>query len=248
MSQKLRRDQILQILNAKGYVTVRYLVDALHYSSATINRDLNAMQTLKLVKRSYGGVEVYNQTSLPPLPMREFYHKSEKRAIAKEAANLIEDGDVIFLSGTTTVQYMIPFLANKKNLTVITNGLRIALELGEFDMEVICLGGRIKERPHVLSDELTMENAMKFRVDKMFFSTNKITEDGMISTTGYFLTSIVMKNSKKIYLLTDKTKIVDNMYRSLCDFSSLDGIISDFDFSEKTQKAYPKVKFISAKN
>ncbi len=244
MSQKLRRDQILQILNTKGYVTVRYLVDALHYSSATINRDLNAMQTLKLVKRSYGGVEVYHQTSLPPLPMREFYHKTEKRAIAKAACNLINDGDVIFLSGTTTVQCMIPFLACKKNLTVITNGLRIALELGEFDIEVICLGGRIKERPHILSDELTIENALKFRVDKMFFSTNKITEDGLISTTGYLLTSIVMKNSKKTYLLTDKTKIVDELYRSMCDFSALDGIISNFDFPEETKKTYPDVNFI----
>ena len=46
MPQTLRQDQILEILEKRGYVTVRYLTDALHYSSATINRDLNKMQTL----------------------------------------------------------------------------------------------------------------------------------------------------------------------------------------------------------
>lgn len=57
MSQSIRQEQILEILETRGYVTVRYLVDRLHYSSATINRDLNKMQTLGLVKRTYGGVE-----------------------------------------------------------------------------------------------------------------------------------------------------------------------------------------------
>ncbi len=79
MSQKLRQDKIMQIIKNKGYVTVQYLVDTLQYSTATINRDLNRLQALQLVKRSHGGAEEYSrQNHLPPLPMREFYHKSEK--------------------------------------------------------------------------------------------------------------------------------------------------------------------------
>ena len=73
MSQKLRHDQIRDILEKRGYVTVRYLVDTLHYSSATINRDLNKMQTLGLVKRTYGGVEAAKKERLPvlcPVPLR----------------------------------------------------------------------------------------------------------------------------------------------------------------------------------
>ena len=58
MSQKIRREQILEILQKRRFVTVRYLVETLDYSSATINRDLNAMEVLHLVKRSYGGVEL----------------------------------------------------------------------------------------------------------------------------------------------------------------------------------------------
>ena len=246
MSQKLRWDQILQILKEEKYVTVRYLVDTLHYSSATINRDLNAMQTLKLVKRSYGGVEAYNyRNGLLPLTTREYYRKTEKTKLAKAACGLIENGDSIFLSGTTTVQCMVPFLLAKKDLTIITNSVRICLDLGESNFKVICLGGSINERPYVLRDDLTVENAMRFHVDKMFFSTNYLTNEGLINHNPLY--KVMMKNSKQVYLLTDKTKIVDSLERSLCDFSALTGVISDFDFPEEVKKIYPTVNFIYTK-
>ena len=92
MSQKIRQEQILHILEKRKYVTVRYLCDTLHYSSATINRDLNAMQIVGLVKRSYGGVEFVEKSHhLPPLPQRQIYMKKEKRRLARAAAELIED-------------------------------------------------------------------------------------------------------------------------------------------------------------
>ena len=143
MSQKLRQEQILHILQERGYVTVRYLTNTLHYSSATVNRDLNAMQTLGLVKRTYGGVEAVDHHNFFPLPQRQLYMKKEKRRNAHAAAALIENGDTVYLDASTSVQYIAPFLAEKRDLTVITNNMRLAIELGEYDMDVICLGGHI---------------------------------------------------------------------------------------------------------
>ena len=247
MSQKIRYEQILNILEKRGYVTVRYLVNALHYSSATINRDLNEMQILGLVKRSYGGVEAVKRGHLPPLLERQFYMKKEKRRIAHEAAKLIQNGDTVFLDGSTTVQYLVPFLSDKKQLTVITNNMRLAIELGDLDIDVICLGGHIVERPYVLDSDETIENAMKFQADKMFFSVDSITEDGYIHDSHYLLYKVMLKNSDRAYFLTDKTKIVDRLDVKLCDFSVLSGVISDFEFPEKTKKLYPNVEFICAK-
>ena len=247
MSQKIRHEQILDILEKRGYVTVRYLVDTLHYSSATINRDLNEMQILGLVKRSYGGVEAAKRDNLPPLNQRQFYMKKEKRRIAHEAAKFIQNGDTVFLNGGTTVQYLVPFLADKKDLTVITNNMRLAIELGDLDIDVVCLGGHIVERPHVLDGDETVENAMKFMPDKMFFSVDKITADGNVGGGHYLLFKVMLKNSDKVYLLTDKTKITDRLDIKLCDFSVLSGVISDFEFSEEMKKLYPNVDFIYAK-
>lgn len=246
MSQKLRQDQILDILEKRGYVTVRYLVDALHYSSATINRDLNRMQTLGLVKRSYGGVEAEKRGNLPALSQRQFYMKKEKRRIAHTAAGLIHNGDTIFLDASTTVQYIFPFLSQKKDLRIITNSLRLAIEASALGFDVICLGGRVSERPYVLNGDETVEIAQKFQVNKMFFSVDCVTVDGYIHSTLHLLYKTMLKNSDEAYFLTDKTKLVDRLDVKLCNFSAVTGVISDFDFPEETKKSYPDTNFICA--
>lgn len=247
MSQKIRQEQILNILKKRGYVTVKYLVDTLHYSSATINRDLNKMQLLGQVKRIYGGVEAAKKENLPLLSQRQFYMKKEKRRIARAASALVRNGDTVFLDGSTTVQYILPFLSEKKELRIITNNMRLAIELGDYDIDVICLGGRVSERPYVLDSDETVENAQKFQANKMFFSVDSITSDGCIHGVHYLLYKTMLKNSDEAYLLTDKTKIVARLDVKLCDFSALTGVISDFDFPEETKKAFPDVRFICAK-
>jgi len=140
---------------------------------------------------------------------------------------------------------MIPYLTKKKDLTVITNSARICLLLGETDFEVICLGGKVKLHPHALMSDLTVENAMRFHVDKMFFSTRCITEDGLVENNiAYLLYRVLFKNSKEIYLLADKTKVVDKIEYSLCDFSTLSGVITNFRFPDEVRKNYPDTKFI----
>ena len=245
MSQKIRQEQILQILKNQGYVTVRYLSDALQFSTATINRDLNTMQRQGLVKRSYGGVEAIAQRRIPPLVQRQFYHKREKRLIAEAAAEHIENGETVFLDGGTTVQHMIPFLFQKKDVTVITNSLRLAMELGDSPLTVVCLGGKVVERPHVLHSDETIENAMRYYPDKMFFSVNAVTESGQIAHSFYLMYKFMIKNSREAWVLTDRTKLVPQLNQILCDFSALTGVISDFEFPKETKELYPDVTFIS---
>ena len=242
--QKERQDQILKILESQTYVTVKYLTRVLGYSTATINRDLNEMQALGLIKRSYGGAEAARAKHLPPLPIRQYYMQKEKRKNAFEASRLIENGDRVFLNGGTTVQHIVPFLVDKKDLTVITNSVLLAAELGKYDMKVICLGGHIEERPYVLDGEDTVENAMRYHVDKMFFSVGEVTLQGEIGASHYLLHRVMLKHSGEAYLLTDRAKIVERMDKSLCDFSALSGVISDFEFPEETKALYPSVRFI----
>ena len=61
MYGSMRQDAILTILKKQGYATLRELTEALHYSTATINRDLNRMEEKGLIKRSYGEAELFSQ-------------------------------------------------------------------------------------------------------------------------------------------------------------------------------------------
>lgn len=113
MYQKERIDTILSILKLNGYVSVKYLTEQLHYSTATINRDLNLMQKEGLVTRSYGGVELIKGKGVK-LSFRYHLMKPIKNKIGKAAADLIKDGDTIFIDGTTTTEYIGKYLLSKK--------------------------------------------------------------------------------------------------------------------------------------
>lgn len=245
MSTKLRQDSILEILEKQGYVTVKYLADVLHYSSATVNRDLNALQSRQLVTRSYGGVELVRSKYVPVF-FRAHKMRAEKKYIGKAAAALVRDGDTIFIDGSTTAQCMEQHLIHRKNLTVVTNNMGLAINLSAYDIRVICLGGEVVETPSMLYGTETVENAHRYKVDKMFFSTCAISSDGMIAAGLYdLMLSAVAKRAKEVFYLVDHEKIDQPFHTVFCDLSYVNTVISDYEFPEKTKTAFPTTRFIT---
>ena len=247
MSSKARQEEILDILRTQGYVTVKYLIDELHYSSATINRDLNELQNQQLIVRSYGGVELARSTYIP-IFFRTHKMQSEKKLIGKKAAELVEDGDTIFIDGSTTAQCMEQYLTSKNDLTVITNNIALAVNLSKNGIKVICLGGEIVEAPCMLYGAETVLTAAKYKVDKMFFSTDSVTSDGKIASGLYdLLFRAVAQNASKVFYLVDHKKIDKRFNTIFCDFSFTTHVISDYQFDDEVQKRYKNTEFILAK-
>ena len=245
MYQKERLDNIMDILKKNGYVSVKHLTEELCYSNATINRDLNILEKQKLIKRSYGGAELIKQKGTP-LVFRYHKMKSVKIKIAKAAAGFINDGDTVFIDGSTTAQYMAQYIQDKKNIKVITNNMALASYLSEYGVEVICLGGRIVEIPSMLGGEETVENAMKYRADKFFFAEAGVSDDGEIfgGTVYYLLHKTMAKNSKEVFFLTDSGKINRTTSRILFDLNSVTHVISDYEFNDEIKNKYKAVSFI----
>ncbi len=248
MYQSERLERILDILRKNGYTTVKYLTEELHYSNATISRDLALLEARKLVKRSYGGVELEEKHSTP-LVFRYHKMKSSKMKVAKRAAELIEDGDTLFIDASTTTQYIGHYLEGKKDITVITNNMALAIYLGDLGIKVICLGGTIVEAPSMLSGVQTVECAKKLHADKMFFSTGGLSDTGAIisSDTYYLMHLTMMENTERVYYLLDKEKLHGKGSLSLCDLSQVNGVIADFDLKSKLKKEYNNTEFILAK-
>lgn len=237
-----RIQQILKILEEYNYVTVKYLVKTMNYSNATINRDLNMLEKQGRITRTYGGVELVKNKFIP---MEFRYHKMkhEKRLIAKAAAKYIEDGDTIFIDASTTTHFLKDFLADKLNLTVITNNISLVSSLSLSGIKVICLGGEIHDAPHCLYSDITLENASEFRADKLFFSASSFDEDGTVGGDLILFYKTMIENSKKVFFLADRDKYNKDAPRVVCDFSVIDYVISDFDFPEETKEKFTS-KFI----
>ncbi|MBQ9099114.1 MAG: DeoR/GlpR transcriptional regulator [Clostridia bacterium] len=246
MTAKARQEQILEILKQQGYVTVKYLIEALQYSSATINRDLNALESRQLVIRSYGGVELV-RSSYVPIPFRSHKMRAEKQHIGRAAAELVQDGDTIFIDGSTTAQCMAQHLLHRKELTVITNNMMLALDLASHGVKVVCLGGTVVEAPSMLCGIETVENAARYRVDKMFFATRAATATGLIASGDYYdpMLKTIAKNAGTIFYLVDHKKIDQPFSELYGDFGCVHYVISDHGFSAEVKAKFPHTTFIS---
>lgn len=246
MLQTERLDQILKIITRYKYVTVKFLTEELHYSTATINRDLNILAEQKLITRHYGGAELIENKSVP---LRFRYHKmrAAKNKIARRAAELISDGDIIFIDASTTSQCMAQYLADKKDITVISNNMSLVACLSEYGIRSICLGGEVMEAPSMLYSTTTVEQAGKFMANKHFFSSGGVTPDGRILGGENYgaLCCAMMNNSEKSYFLVDHDKFKAPLGLKVhTDFEGLAAVISDFEFSEKTKEKYKNTEFI----
>lgn len=246
MRQKERVDKILNILKDNGYVNVKYLCDEIGYSKATINRDLNFMEKQKLIVRSYGGVEITENKNVS-LVFRYHKMKREKKNICKAAAELVNDGDTIFIDSSSTTEFMSYYIAEKKDVTVITNNMAVVTYLSDFsNIKTICLGGEIVEAPSMLGGDLCVANALNYKADKLFFSSYGINENGQIGggTIYQLLLTVMVKNSDKIIYLADHTKINLPFKNVVLNVEDIDVIISDYDFSEEFKAKGKKTQFI----
>lgn len=247
MNLKPRQKEILHILKNDGYATVTGLMKNLDYSSATINRDLNELQTLGLVRRTHGGVEP-TVSKYIPVTFRNHLMRAEKRKIAHLASTFINDGEVIFIDASTTAQCMEQFLTQKKDLTVITNNTFLAGNLASSGIKAICLGGEVVEPPSMLGGTDTVLSAMRYNPDKMFFATDAVSEDGQIASGIYdLLHKTIAKQSTMVFYLVDKKKFNKPMKTVFGTLSETDCVISDFDFPESTKALYKDTKFYTVK-
>ncbi len=247
MTQKERIDAIIDIINKNGFVTVKFLTEELHYSTATINRDLNALENQNIVKRSYGGAEIV-QPKTTSLFFRYSKMRPVKNKIAQKASEFVQDGDMIFVDCSTTAQYLGRYLTNKKDLTVITNNITLASYLSEWGIKAICLGGVIMEPPSMVYSSETIENAKKYGADKLFFSPSSVTPDGKIGASNYeehiLLIKSMMENSKEVYMLCDHRKITDACKKYLGTLKDIDVVITDFAFSNDIKDKYNETKYV----
>ena len=244
MNGKLRRDEILNIMQKQGYTTVQYLTETLRYSTATINRDLNILQSQRLIKRSYGGAELSTQQRIPVL-FRYKKAKIEKRLLGMTAASLVMEGDTIFIDASTTTQTMAQYLLNKPRLTVITNNMALATYLSDREVNVICLGGGVVEPPCMLGGDVTAENASRYLADKMFFSTGGITSSGKLYGSLYdSVHKAMMANSKHVYYLVDQEKVDINRKTILCDLERVDTIITNYTFAPPIRAEFSRTEFL----
>ena len=241
-----RQRELMNILKEEkngGFVSIHRLARQMFASEATIRRDLRELEAQNAIKRAYGGValmEYLNQNI--PLPLREQTHHPEKVEAARRAASVVRDGDVLFLDGASTTLEMIPFLAERKDLTVITNSLPAAMELaGAPGIRLFSLGGQLS------GDDFATYGVTAAQTLAMFNATKLIIGVGGI-TPHRGLTDYRMDESTLLRLFTeradciigiaDHSKFGVTARYNICPASRLDHLITDSGTPEELYRPY----------
>ena len=116
----LRHKNILQHLQKAQTANVAELSRRFHVTTATIRRDLEILEEQGSIKRYFGGA----QYILPPNV--DVHYQTEKGnptpaklAIAKKAASMISNGDIIFLNSSSTALFILDYLPAPDSITEV---------------------------------------------------------------------------------------------------------------------------------
>ncbi len=140
-----RRQAIIEALEEVGQLSVTELSQRFGVSEVTIRGDLQALSEQGLIQRVRGGAII--TTVLPDLTyeVRMQLNAAQKAKIGQMAASMVHDGDTIALDASTTAQAITPYLKNISELTVVTNGLKVAMSLlAHPSIHVILVGGSLR--------------------------------------------------------------------------------------------------------
>ncbi|MBQ9757786.1 MAG: DeoR/GlpR transcriptional regulator [Clostridia bacterium] len=236
-----RQKKILEFLNTDGVVSVNRLSSTLGVTEETVRRDLEKLEKQESLRRTHGGaVPVEGSTHEFSLEKRKNLNVEAKQKIAREAAKMVVDGDTIFLDASTTTFFMAKELKTRKNLTVITNSLRVVTELSGCEyIKVILVGGVLSRNQSFVGRLAEKSIEEDYFANKMFFSSKGITADVGILESNESESGIkqrMFENSNEKYYLCDNGKIGGVGFVKLASIGEIDFLITNATLDDRLKE------------
>jgi len=197
-------------IRERGVARLEDLCRTLKVSAATVRRDLEVLEKQGKVRRVHGGaVSLESRLEEPLFDDKKSLAIREKRRIAQQAATMIQAGDTVYLDGGSTVLELAHLLAERSDITVVTNSLRAALELSGRGPRLILVGGELRRLSQTTVGALTRLLLESLHVDKAFMGTIGWTEAEGLTTTDAneaYTKELVMRRAGRVILLADASK------------------------------------------
>ena len=227
------------------------MIRDLHSSESTIRRDIEELVSKNLVIRSQGAV-IWNDKS--NLYKENVYFRTEqnlltKTKITKIAAELIESREMIFIDTGTTMLELAKNLSEDCNLSVVTNDLKIALELeNKYNVTTIMLGGIVKRGTHTTIENTGTEFLNNVCFQKAFFSPAGISDEGFyfLNLQAMDIRTKIAEKSEKMIMVADSAKFDKKATVLGFPFSECDILVTDTCSQEWKDKISPSTHIIIA--
>ncbi|MGI6536904.1 MAG: DeoR/GlpR family DNA-binding transcription regulator [Caldicoprobacterales bacterium] len=227
-----RRNNLLSILHDKKSITVQEAAAMFNVTEETIRRDLRAMEEQNLLIRTHGGAVLADDINMEvSLEVREGINIRGKDLIGRMAADLVKDGDTLFMDASTSSLYVAKHLKEKKALTVITNAMRILLELAPCEeIRLISSGGYLRKKSLSYVGKAAEIAISSYHADKVFFSCKGFSPKLGATDSHEQESSIrrlMIQHSEEAIFLCDHTKYDKVGYTTTAQIEDMDYFITD---------------------
>lgn len=208
MQKSLRMKTLKAYVNEKKDVTVNELLSIIDVSPSTIRRDIKDLVKEGFLTEHYGSVTLIESKPVDILLQERLEANLDaKQTIGLKAAQRVKDHNLIYIDAGSTTYYMVKHLQSCP-ISVVTNGLNIALECTKYGIDTVLIGGSLKALTMAVVGDLALENIYSYQFDQCFMGANGISDRGY-STPEIkegILKKRVIKQSKKAYILADHSK------------------------------------------
>lgn len=241
-----RRTIILDELARQGRMTIGQIQELLGISESTARRLIVELEQDNYAIRRFGGIQKIEPAS-PHYSYDDTQdeHADEKERIGLQAAALVEEHDVLFLSGGSTVKCMACALKKRlelgelKNISIITNSL-VSAQVLTSHAQVIMPGGIYRRNLQVLDGSLTEKNLRSMCFTKAFFGAVAVNETEGFMTADIPTNSInevVLTKTAAFYVLADSSKFGKHSFISYASLKEAAAILTDKDLDSQILKA-----------
>jgi DeoR/GlpR family transcriptional regulator of sugar metabolism len=232
LSNVERQEQLLALLVDQQRLTVAQICEQFSISEATARRDLEQLAGQGLLQRVHGGaIAVRRAAPEMPLLLRSHEQADQKSRIGKTAADLIADGEAVFLGSGTTVLEVARNLLERRNLTVITNSLPVINSFaGIPTVQIVAMGGVLRDSELSFIGHITEQALAEVRADKVILGIPAI--DVKTGLTNDYMPEVktdraIINMAPEIILVADHTKFGQVASAFLAPIDRIQTLVTD---------------------
>lgn len=254
MDKKTRRmNNIRNILDEKGYISVKELSKILQVSEMTVRRDTNDLVKSGMVDLVNGVIikNAHSDEEKYDIGVASKRQWIQKEMIGRFAVTLIQDGDVIALDVGTTTEQIAKHLPKGMDLTIICYSYNILSEVRNKGYSKIVFGGGFfREKSQTFESQEGIQLIKKYRINKAFLSAAGVSNQlGITCANGYEvpLKRAVIESSQEKILVFDSSKINKVKATYFGDIGEFDAIITDENLSGETEEYFSDISCTNMK-
>jgi DeoR/GlpR family transcriptional regulator of sugar metabolism len=228
-----RRARLVEYVRDRGHATVAELADDFAVSMDTIRRDLDYLADRRLLARTHGGAMRPGEmaTADTPFDSRAAVHHRAKSAIGAAAAGLVSDGETLIINGGTTTLAVARALSAKRDLTVVTNNLRLPAELPlDAVRDLYIVGGTCRIASNVTVGPVAFPGSAGINADAAVIGVGGIDAAVGLSTTNLPEAQMIRQMidaCTRVIVVADSSKFGRRAFVQICGLDRMSVLVTD---------------------